>query len=158
MREAGWGRVVLFGSEGAQQPYADELPHCASKAAIPNLSKGLSKTRARHGVLVNAVSPAVIATPMTDEMMRQRAEKNGTGLDEALASFLKEERPTLELQRRGTAREVAAAVVFLCPSTPASSTAPTCGSTVGPWRPFEVPFVTGAGTHQGSAARCGIER
>ena len=53
---------------------------------------------------------------MTGEMMRQRAEKNGTAFDEALASFLKEERPTLELQRRGTAEEVAAAVVFPCPS------------------------------------------
>ena len=29
-------------------------------------------------------------------------------------SFLKEERPTLELQRRGRPEEVAAAVAFLC--------------------------------------------
>ena len=67
---------------------------------------------------MNAVSPAVIATPMTDEMTNQRAKKNGTTFNEALRSFLKEERPTLGLQRRGTADEVAAAVVFLCSGHP----------------------------------------
>jgi NAD(P)-dependent dehydrogenase (short-subunit alcohol dehydrogenase family) len=114
MRDAGWGRVVLFGSEDAEQPYVDELPYCAAKAAILNLSKGLSKTYAKHGVLVNAVSPAFVATPMTDAMMRKRAEKNGTSFEDAIASFLDEERPGMELKRRGEADEVAAAVVFLC--------------------------------------------
>ena len=114
MADRGWGRVVLFGSEDAMQPYTEELPYCASKAAILNLSKGLSKAYSRQGVLVNAVSPAVIATPMTDEMMQQRAKKNGTSFDEALRSFLQYERPMLKLQRRGTADEVAAAVAFMC--------------------------------------------
>ena len=108
------GRIVLFGSEDAEQPYADELPYCAAKAGILNLSKGLSKTYSKHGILVNAVSPAYIATPMTDAMMEKRAKENGTSFDEAIQSFLKEERPTLELQRRGRPEEVAALVVFLC--------------------------------------------
>ena len=63
---------------------------------------------------MNCVGPAYIETPMTDAMMEKRAKKNGTSFDEAVASFLKEERPTLELQRRGRAEEVAAVVVFLC--------------------------------------------
>ena len=108
------GRIVLFGSEDAEQPYADELPYCAAKAGILNLAKGLSKTYSKHGVLVNTVSPAYIATPMTDAMMEKRAKENGTSVDEAIASFLREERPTLELQRRGRPEEVAALVVFLC--------------------------------------------
>ena len=108
------GRIVLFGSEDAEQPYADELPYCAAKAGILNLTKGLSKTYAKEGILVNSVSPAYIATPMTDAMMEKRAQKNGTSFDDAISSFLKEERPTLDLQRRGRAEEVAAVVVFLC--------------------------------------------
>ena len=114
MKALGWGRVVLFSSEDAQQPYADELPYCACKAAINNLAKGLSKAYARDGILVNVVSPAFIATPMTDAMMEKRAAERGTSVDEAIRSFLKEERPTLELRRRGEAEEVAAAVAFLC--------------------------------------------
>jgi len=108
------GRIVLFGSEDAEQPYPDELPYCAAKAGILNLSKGLSKTYSKHGVLVNAVSPAFIATPMTDAMMEKRAKKNDTSVEAAIESFLKEERPALELKRRGRPEEVAALIVFLC--------------------------------------------
>jgi 3-oxoacyl-[acyl-carrier protein] reductase len=114
MRSKRWGRIVLIGSEDAVQPYVDELPYCAAKAAVLNLAKGLSKTYAREGVLVNAVSPAYIHTPMTDAMMEKRAKKLGVSFDEAVKSFLKEERPHLELRRRGEPEEVAAAIVFLC--------------------------------------------
>ena len=114
MAENGWGRVVLLASEDAVQPYPDELPYCAAKAAILSLSKGLSKTYAKQGVLVNAVSPATVATPMTDAMMAKRASERGSNMQQAIESFLAEERPNLELARRGEAREVASAIVFLC--------------------------------------------
>jgi NAD(P)-dependent dehydrogenase (short-subunit alcohol dehydrogenase family) len=65
-------------------------------------------------VLVNAVSPAFIATPMTDAMMEQRAEQEGTSFDEAIAGFLDQERPFLTAKRRGQADEVAAVITFLC--------------------------------------------
>lgn len=114
MRKAGWGRVVLFASEDAVQPYVDELPYCAAKAGVLNLAKGLSKAYGSDGVLVNTVAPAFIATPMTDAMMEKRAEKLGVSVDEAIASFLKEERPGMVAKRRGRTEEVAAAVSFLC--------------------------------------------
>lgn len=114
MREKKWGRVVLIGSEDAVQPYVDELAYCASKAGILNLAKGLSKAYGCDNVLVNSVSPAFIATPMTDKMMEKRAAENGTSVDEAIESFLEEERPGMVLGRRGKAEEVAAAIVFLC--------------------------------------------
>ena len=114
MQEAGWGRIVLFCSEDALAPYADELPYCACKAAVLNLSKGLSKAYAKDGILVNAISPAFIATPMTDAMMEKRGRERGESIDEAVESFLKEERPHIEVRRRGRAEEVGAAVAWLC--------------------------------------------
>lgn len=114
MQQSGWGRVVLVTSEDAIQPYTDEMPYCAAKAGLLNFTKNLSKAYAKDGVLVNSVSPAFIATPMTDAMMNQRAEKLGVSFDEAIATFLKEKRPHLELQRRGKAQEVAAVITFLC--------------------------------------------
>ncbi|MEO1093807.1 MAG: SDR family oxidoreductase [Cyanobacteria bacterium J06638_28] len=114
MRESGWGRVVLVSSEDAVQPYTDEMPYCAAKAGVLNLAKNLSKACAKDGVLVNSVSPAFIATPMTDAMMEKRAQELGVSFDEAIATFLKEKRPHLELQRRGKAQEVAAVITFLC--------------------------------------------
>lgn len=114
MQESGWGRVVLVASEDAVQPYIDEMPYCAAKAGVLNFAKNLSKAYAEDGVLVNSVAPAFIATPMTDAMMEQRAEKLGTDKEGAIATFLKEKRPHLELKRRGKAQEVAAVITFLC--------------------------------------------
>jgi NAD(P)-dependent dehydrogenase (short-subunit alcohol dehydrogenase family) len=114
MRDSGWGRVVLVTSEDAVQPYTDEMPYCAAKAGVLNFAKNLSKAYAEDGVLVNSVAPAFVETPMTDAMMDQRAEKMDTSKDEAIATFLKEKRPHLELQRRGKAQEVAAVIAFLC--------------------------------------------
>ncbi|MCI2237506.1 SDR family oxidoreductase [Kineococcus sp. TRM81007] len=113
MRAKGWGRIVLVASEDAQQPYVDELPYSAAKAALLNLTKGLSKTYASEGVLVNAVSPAFIATPMTDAVMEERAQQDGTSVEQAISTFLDEDRPFMELKRRGDPDEVASVIAFL---------------------------------------------
>ncbi len=114
LRRGGWGRIVFLASEDGQQPYIDELPYCASKAGVLALAKGLSKTYGSEGILVNAVSPAFIHTPMTDEMMNKRADEMGTNRDEAIATFLDEQRPGIEVKRRGEPDEVASVIVFLC--------------------------------------------
>ena len=114
LRRGGWGRIVLVGSEDAVQPYDDELPYCAAKAGILALAKGLSRSYALEGLLVNAVSPAFIHTPMTDAMMEKRADQLGTTKEKAITSFLDEERPYLELKRRGEPDEVANVIAFLC--------------------------------------------
>ncbi|MDT9592535.1 SDR family oxidoreductase [Nocardioides zeae] len=114
LREGGWGRIVYLTSEDATQPYDDELPYCAAKAGVLSFAKGLSRTYAREGLLVNCVSPAFIRTPMTDAMMEKRSDELGVSFDEAVTSFLDEERPYMELKRRGTPEEVAAVVAFLC--------------------------------------------
>lgn len=114
LRQGGWGRLVFLASEDAVQPYDDELPYCAAKAGILALSKGLSRSYASEGLLVNAVSPAFIHTPMTDAMMEKRSEERGEPKEEAIQSFLEEERPYMELGRRGEPEEVAAVIAFLC--------------------------------------------
>lgn len=114
MRARRWGRIVLLGSEDAVQPYVEELAYCASKAAIVNLAKGLSKAYGSDNVLVNTVSPAFIATPMTDAMMEKRAQELGVSTQQAIDSFLDEKRPGMALHRRGEPEEVAAMIAFLC--------------------------------------------
>lgn len=114
LRKGGWGRIVFLASEDAVQPYDDEIPYCAAKAGVLALSKGLSRSYAKEGLLVNAVSPAFIHTPMTDAMMDKRADQLGTSVDDAIESFLDEERPYMELKRRGEPTEVANVIAFLC--------------------------------------------
>ncbi|PYY34270.1 MULTISPECIES: SDR family NAD(P)-dependent oxidoreductase [unclassified Curtobacterium] len=114
LRNGGWGRIVYLVSEDARQPYDDELPYCAAKAGVLSFAKGLSRSYAQEGLLVNTVSPAFIHTPMTDAMMDKRSKQLGTSFDEAISSFLDEERPYMELKRRGEPEEVANVVAFLC--------------------------------------------
>lgn len=106
MRKAGWGRVVFVTSENVAQPYPEEAVYNAAKAALLSFAKSMSQVYAQQGVLVNCVAPAFIATDMTDSMMKKRAEQRGTDMDEAIESFLKEERPHLALKRRGRPEEV----------------------------------------------------
>lgn len=114
LRRSGNGRLIFLTSENAVQPYPEEIPYDAAKAAILATAKGLSKTYAAQGLLVNCVSPAFIATPMTDAMMEQRAAELGVSIEQAVSSFLAEKRPGIQLQRRGRPEEVAAVIAFLC--------------------------------------------
>jgi NAD(P)-dependent dehydrogenase (short-subunit alcohol dehydrogenase family) len=114
LRASGRGRLIFLASENAVQPYATEIPYDCAKAAVLALAKGLSKSYAREGLLVNCVSPAFVQTPMTDAMMAQRSQQLGVSTQQAVDSFLDEQRPTLELHRRGQPEEVAAVIAFLC--------------------------------------------
>ncbi|WP_027351606.1 SDR family NAD(P)-dependent oxidoreductase [Halotalea alkalilenta] len=113
MRERGWGRLVCITSENAVQPYWEEAVYNAAKAGLGTFIKGLSYREAAHGVLCNTVAPAFIESPMTDGMMEIRAKQLGVSFDEAVASFLEEERPGIVQKRRGRAEEVAAVIALL---------------------------------------------
>ena len=67
MVESGWGRVVNFASMAGKDGNANLSIYSASKAAVIALTKSAGKELAASGVLVNAVAPAVFATPMNGE-------------------------------------------------------------------------------------------
>lgn len=114
LRKGGWGRLVFVASEDGVQPYDDEIPYCSAKAGILALAKGLSRSYALEGLLVNCVSPAFVHTPMTDAMMEKRADEEDMSVDEAITTFLDDKRPYMALKRRGEPDEVAAVITFLC--------------------------------------------
>lgn len=113
MTQQRWGRVINVSSESGLQPDAVMPHYSATKAALLNLTKSLSKAYGQYGVLVNSVSPAFIKTPMVEAMLAQIAQEKEFSPEEAQTYFLKENRPHIELRRGGTSSEVAAAVVFL---------------------------------------------
>ncbi len=67
MVERGWGRVVNIASMAGKDGNPNLSIYSASKAAIIGLTKSVGKELATTGVLVNAIAPAVIATPMNDD-------------------------------------------------------------------------------------------
>jgi len=113
MQERGWGRIVNISSENGTQPYPDMISYSASKGALDNFSKALSKQYAADGILVNTVSPAFIETPLVAEMMEHAAEEQGISTDDAVEQFLENNRPHIELGRPGRIDEVGPIVAFL---------------------------------------------
>lgn len=64
MVDRGWGRIVNLASMAGKDGNPNMAAYSASKAAVIGLTKSLGKELATTGVLVNAIAPAVIDTPM----------------------------------------------------------------------------------------------
>lgn len=113
MQRQKWGRIINISSESGTQPDAFMPHYNASKAALNNLTKSLSKAYASDGILVNTVSPAFIMTPLVADLLQKMAKEQGTTPEKVTAEFLEKNRPHIELKRPGESEEVASAVVFL---------------------------------------------
>lgn len=113
MKKQGWGRIINISSENGTQPYPDMIHYSASKGALDNFSKALSKQYAVDNILVNTVSPAFIMTPLVRGMMDKAAKEQNVTRDEAIERFLDNNRPHIELNRPGTIEEVGSIVAFL---------------------------------------------
>ncbi len=98
MRERGWGRVVNFASMAGKDGNPNLSVYSASKAAVIALTKSAGKELATSGVLVNVITPAVIATPMNDSTAPDILD-HITGL--------------IPMKRIGRPEEVAELVAFL---------------------------------------------
>jgi 3-oxoacyl-[acyl-carrier protein] reductase len=94
----GWGRVVNFASMAGKDGNPNLAAYSASKAAVIALTKTLGKELATSGVLVNVITPAVIATPM-----------NATTSPDVLAHITN----LIPMKRVGRPEEVAELVAFL---------------------------------------------
>jgi 3-oxoacyl-[acyl-carrier protein] reductase len=94
----GWGRIVNVASIAGKDGNPNMSPYSASKAAVIALTKSLGKELATSGVLVNAVAPAVIETPM-----------NAATDPAALAHITS----LIPMKRTGRAEEVAELIAWL---------------------------------------------
>ena len=99
MRDRGWGRVVNIASIAGKDGNPNLSIYSASKAAVIGLTKSAGKELATTGVLVNAIAPALIATPMNDDTA-----------PETLAYMAS----LIPMKRVGRPEEVAELIAFLC--------------------------------------------
>ncbi|MDQ3933782.1 MAG: SDR family oxidoreductase [Actinomycetota bacterium] len=113
MAEAGWGRIVNVCSSSGKRPSPSNAAYSVSKAAQLSLSRVFADAYAAKGVLVNAIAPGPVASPLWLEeggLADQAAAAKGITREEALeASAAK-----IPLGRMGTEEEIAAAIAFLC--------------------------------------------
>lgn len=94
-----YGRIVNVASIAGKEGNPTLMPYSASKAALINMTKALAKELAGQGDLtVNAISPAVIRTPILDELPQ-------TTIDYMISR--------IPIGRTGTVEEIAALVHYL---------------------------------------------
>jgi NAD(P)-dependent dehydrogenase (short-subunit alcohol dehydrogenase family) len=70
----GSGRIVNIASIAGKEGNPMAAAYSASKAAVIGMTKSFGKDLATTGVLVNCVAPAVIATPMLDQMSQEHID------------------------------------------------------------------------------------
>jgi 3-oxoacyl-[acyl-carrier protein] reductase len=113
MAEAGDGRIVNVASSSGKRPSSRNAAYSVTKAAELSLSRVFADQWAGKGVLVNAVAPGPVATPLwvgEGGLADQSAEQAGITRDEALEQAAAK----IPLGRLGEEGEIAAVIVFLC--------------------------------------------
>jgi 3-oxoacyl-[acyl-carrier protein] reductase len=113
MLERGWGRIVNVGSSSGKRPSLSNSAYSVTKAAQLALSRVFADTYGERGVLVNAVAPGPVESPlwMADGgLADQAAERSGVSREEALEAA----RSKIPIGRFGTEDEIAAVIAFLC--------------------------------------------
>jgi 2-dehydro-3-deoxy-L-rhamnonate dehydrogenase (NAD+) len=93
------GRIVNIASISGKEGNPNMAAYSTSKAAVIGFTKALGKELAQTGVLVNCVTPAVIATDILSQLTQE-------AVDYMIAR--------IPMGRTGQADEVAALVVWLC--------------------------------------------
>jgi 3-oxoacyl-[acyl-carrier protein] reductase len=113
MAEAGHGRIVNVASSSGKRPSPRNAAYSVTKAAELSLSRLFADQWAGSGVLVNAVAPGPVATPLwlgEGGLADQSAEQEGVTREQALEQAAAK----IPLGRLGTEDEIAAVIVFLC--------------------------------------------
>ena len=105
MKKRGGGAIVNLSSISAFIAQPEFLTYSATKAALVNMTRCMALDLARDGIRVNCVCPGTIRTAATDRHMEQTGETE--------EEFLAENAPMHLLNRVGTPREVAYAILFL---------------------------------------------
>ena len=98
MRERRYGRIVNIASIAGKEGNPNMTGYSATKAGVIGFTKSLAKEVALEGICVNSIAPAVIRTPILDQ------------LTAAQVAYMTERIP---LRRTGTPEEIAAVAHFL---------------------------------------------
>ena len=98
MMRKGYGRIVNIASIAGKEGNPNAAHYSAAKAGVISLTKSLGKEMVETGVLCNCITPAVVETPMLDQMTDQHKD------------YMVSKIP---LNRMGKPEEVAALVAWL---------------------------------------------
>jgi len=109
MRRRGGGRFILVVGQAGKVPGARTIASAVTNAAQHAFAKSLADHLGPDGILVNAVCPSRISTPLTEELPLVGEAFIGRSLEQQESGWGRQ----VPLGRRGTPEDIANAVVFL---------------------------------------------
>jgi 3-oxoacyl-[acyl-carrier protein] reductase len=74
MIERGYGRIVNISSIAGKEGNPNAVPYSAAKSGVIGLTKAIAKEVATKGVIVNAITPAVIETEILKQVSQQHID------------------------------------------------------------------------------------
>jgi len=77
LRSADWARIVTLSAHSIQRQNPRIVAYTASKAALSSITKNLSKSLAKDGILVNCVCPGTIVTASFTENLKDILAADG---------------------------------------------------------------------------------
>lgn len=77
LRSADWARIVTLAAHSIQRQSPRLVAYTASKAALASITKNLSKSLAKDGILVNCVCPGTIVTASFTENLKDILAADG---------------------------------------------------------------------------------
>lgn len=107
MQEQQWGRVINLSSIFGKQPGGGMIDYNATKAAVISVTKTLADEVAKDNVLINAVCPGPVHTPLWDNAASVINPDDPQGMMDGFAAA------NIPIGRFGRAEEVASLVTFL---------------------------------------------
>ena len=117
----GGGSIVMIGSVNATLPEWNIVDYSATKAALANFAKSVSKEFGHNGIRVNTISPGPVATPLwlaEDGIAQQFAAASGATADQVVDSVV----AGSATGRFTTPQEVADLALFLASDLSANTT------------------------------------
>lgn len=109
MKRQGGGKIINMSSQAGRRGEKFALTYCMTKAAVISMTQSAAQELAEHHIIVNAVAPGVIETPLwvsVDEQLSS-LEKVPKG------EFKRKSIENIPLGRIGYPEEVAKVVAFL---------------------------------------------
>ncbi|AXC50178.1 SDR family NAD(P)-dependent oxidoreductase [Paracoccus suum] len=104
-----WGRIIVLGSSGIEQPIPRLALSNAIRASVLGWAKTLSAEVAANGVTVNVVLPGRIHTERVDQLDAATASRQQQPVEDVAAAS----RATIPAGRYGAPQEFADVVAFL---------------------------------------------